>query len=813
MLSATATKPLPVLVVDDDSALIRTLADILRMHGYDPSTAVTGREGLALAKHQSPALAVVDLRLPDMDGMELASKLHELSELTEVVVLTGNASVESAVAALREHSVDYLLKPVNVEQLLQVASLATERWQRRNAEEKLRESDERFRRVVESDMLGIMFWDADGKIYDANAAFLRMTGYSKHDVEHGELIWAALTPPEYTGLVDVKRAELAAKGVIAPYEREMFTKNGNVVPILMGAATLEGTTDRGVCFVLDITDRKRAERSLEARVRQQAAVANLGRRALTAENLGNLFDDAVGLVAETLDVPLSGVFERRSDGKALVLRAGVGWRGALVGHTMVSSSEATQWGYTLSHNEPAIVTNLAAEQRFSDATLLAASEVASGVTVVIPGPVAAFGVLAAHDRRPHQFSRDDVHFLEAIAHVIGTAVERHRADVAVRQAQRLEAVGRVASGVSHDFNNMLTAITGFAEMVRGNLADSDPMRSDVEEILKAAGRAAGLTRQLLAFSRQQVMQPRTLRLNDVVVDMEKMVRRLTGKDIELVLSLDPNLEWVKADPSQIEQVVLNLCVNARDAMPNGGTLTIETVNANLDGAQTHEHSMESPGEYVMLAVTDTGTGMDPDTKARVFEPFFTTKSPDKGTGLGLATVYGIVKQSSGEIWAYSELGQGSSFKVFLPRFKEMSNAPAGAPSAPAGGTETVLIAEDEDAIRAIAKRILEKAGYTVLIAKNGSDAARVADNYAGAIHLLVTDMVMPVLSGRQLANRLRKRRPDTRVLFLSGYTESTVAREGSLEKGAHFLQKPFAGDSLLRKVREVLDARAHSNGR
>jgi len=378
MQFATSAKPLPVLVVDDDSALIRTLAGHSADARYDPSTAGTGREGLALAEHRSPALAVRRSAAAGHGRMELASKLHELSELTEVVVLTGNASVESAVAALREHSVDYLLKPVNVEQLLQVASLATERWQRRHAEVKLRESDERFRRVVESDMLGIMFWDEHGKIDDANAAFLRMTGYSRHDVEQAELDWTAMTPPEFAALDDTKRLEISEKGVIAPYEKELFRKDGSVVPVLVGAATLEGRGDRGVTFILDITDRKRAERSLEAarssRRRWRTSVA----AALTAETLGNLFDDAVAVVAETLDTPLSGVFERRSDGKALVLRAGVGWRGALVGHTMVSSSDATQWGYTLSHNEPAIVTSLAAEKRFSDATLLAASEVASG---------------------------------------------------------------------------------------------------------------------------------------------------------------------------------------------------------------------------------------------------------------------------------------------------------------------------------------------------------------------------------------------------------------------------------------------------
>jgi PAS domain S-box-containing protein len=810
MQLATTAEPLPVLVVDDDSALIRTLADILRMHGYAPETAVTGREGLAKAADRAPALAVVDLRLPDMDGMELAAKLHELSELTEVVVLTGNASVESAVAALREHSIDYLLKPVQVDKLLQVASLATERWQRRQAEEKLRESDERFRRVVESDMLGIMFWDATGAIDDANYAYLRMIGYSREDLEAGRLNFSALTPPEYAEVDAAKLEEVAERGVIEPYEKEYVRKDGSRVSILVGAATLQGQRDRGVAFVLDISDRKRAEYALEARERQQAAVAGFGQRALGAEDVPALLSDAAVLVAETLDLPFSGVLERKSDGSALVLRAGVGWQASSIGQVLVPISDDKQAGFTVSHGEAAIVADFSSEQRFARSTLLRDHGIASGATVVIPGPIHPYGVLGAHDRRPRQFTQDHVHFLQAIAHIIGTAVERQRTESAFRQAQRLEAVGRLAGGVAHDFNNMLTAITGYGEMVRMNLAAGDPQRDDVEEILKAADRAAGLTRQLLAFSRQQVLQPRLVNLNDIVGGLEKMLRRLIGEDIEFVTLLGPDLGWAKADPGQMEQVILNLCVNARDAMPEGGTLTVETANVELDLMDAREHAISEPnepGSYVMLAVTDTGIGMDADTKARIYEPFFSTKPADKGTGLGLATVYGIVKQSGGEIYVYSEVGQGSTFKVFLPHANDMpvENHDNAARPGVAGGTETVLLAEDEESVRKLTQRVLEKAGYTVLVARNGTEAQQISKKHRGRIHLLVTDMVMPLMNGRVLAERLRARRPDMGVLYLSGYTDSTVVRQGLLDGGAHFLQKPFSNDLLARKVREALD--------
>ena len=675
-----AAEPLPVLVVDDDSALIRTLSDILAMHGYAPATASTAREGLALASSRVPALAVIDLRLPDMDGMELASRLHELSEMTEVVVLTGNASLESAVAALRENSVDYLVKPVNVQHLLQVASVATERWQRRQAES-----------------------------------------------------------------------------------------------------------------------------ALMVRAREQAAVAHLGELALSGVELSKLLDEGARVVADTLQLPYTAVMERRSEGSALAFRASVGWTNVVPGHTTLPVRDDMPAGLALKRDEPILVHDFDHDARFAITAEWRAHGVASAVAVRIPAGILTFGVLEVCDRKPRLFTEDDVHFLQSIAYVLGAAVDRSRTEIAFRQAQRLEAVGRLASGVSHDFNNMLTAITSYAEMVRSGLPADSPLRGDVDEILTAAGRAAALTRQLLAFSRQQVLEPRIVLLNESVSGMENMVRRLIGNDVQLVARLDPHVGLVKADPSQIEQVILNLCVNARDAMPEGGTLTIETANVELNPAETLEQSIDASGEYVMLAVTDTGIGMDGETKGRIFEPFFTTKQ-EQGTGLGLATVYGIVKQSGGDIWVYSEPGRGTSFKIFLPRVHEVSEEiPAPRRTTPSGGTETILFAEDEDAIRRVALRVLEKAGYRVIAAKNGEEAARLAEEYAGDIHLLVSDMMMPLLDGRRLAERVRAKRPDTPVLLLSGFTEATDPRGVPLA-GAEFLQKPFSTDTLARRVRKLLDA-------
>jgi PAS domain S-box-containing protein len=384
--------------------------------------------------------------------------------------------------------------------------------------------------------------------------------------------------------------------------------------------------------------------------------------------------------------------------------------------------------------------------------------------------------------------------------------QRHLEDQ-FRQAQKMEAVGRLAGGVAHDFNNLLTVISSYSDLLLGDLAAEDPRRADLEEIRKAAGGAATLTRQLLAFSRKQVLEPRVLDLNAVVVGADKMLKRLIGEDIDLVSVLAPDVGAVRADAGQIEQVIMNLAVNARDAMPDGGQLTIETSNVQLDAAYTDQHSAVGPGAYVLLSMTDTGTGMDEHTKAHIFEPFFTTKQQGKGTGLGLATVYGIVKQSGGFIWVYSELGRGTTFKIYFPRVAEPASLPA-TPAVPEslGGTETVLLAEDAAAVRAVARAALTLHGYTVLEAADGRTALELGTGHEGPVHLLITDIVMPGMSGRQLADRLTERRPELKVLFVSGYTDEAITRHGILEPGIAFLQKPFTPDSLARKVREVLDA-------
>jgi PAS domain S-box-containing protein len=397
--------------------------------------------------------------------------------------------------------------------------------------------------------------------------------------------------------------------------------------------------------------------------------------------------------------------------------------------------------------------------------------------------------------------------LTKIVGTIQDVTELKRLEEQFRQAQKMEAVGQLAGGVAHDFNNLLTVINGLSELVFHQMRREDSSRELLAEVLDAGERAATLTRQLLAFSRKQVLQPQVLDVNVLLVELSKMLLRLIGEDIGLRLEAGPALGLVKIDPGQFEQAVINLAVNARDAMPGGGRLTIETRNAELDEGHVGQHSEARPGRYVLVAVRDTGHGMDAATRARIFEPFFTTKGPGRGTGLGLAMVYGFVKQSGGHIEVDSAVGSGTTFKVYLPCTDE--SVPTGRSSHDLvtipGGTETILLVEDQDAVRTFARHVLLAGGYTVLEARDGGEAFWVAQQQQSPIHLLLTDVVMPRMSGRQLANQLTRDRPAMRVLFMSGHADEAVTRYGVQDTGSAFLQKPFNPVQLARKVREVLD--------
>ncbi|MBI2502107.1 MAG: PAS domain S-box protein [Candidatus Latescibacteria bacterium] len=422
------------------------------------------------------------------------------------------------------------------------------------------------------------------------------------------------------------------------------------------------------------------------------------------------------------------------------------------------------------------------------------------------------GTLAINNDRADAFSQQDIAFIEELAKLLSTGFRRledlrtlKAMEQQLSQSQKMEAIGQLAGGVAHDFNNLITIISGYSDIMLRALSPAHPHHPHLKEIQQAADRGAGLVRQLLAFSRKQVLAPKVLDLNTVVKDLEKMLHRLIGEDVELVTKLAPDLGQVKVDPGQMEQVLINLAVNARDAMPQGGKLIIETSNTELDETYAARHAIVKPGPYVLLAVSDTGTGMDEETQKHIFEPFFTTKELGKGTGLGLATVYGLVKQSGGYIWVYSEPGKGTSFKIYLPRVEEgVVQAVREEPLQVGRGAETVLLVEDERALRELAVFILREAGYTVLEAGRGDEALQLSAAHQGPIHLVVTDMVMPGMSGRVLVERLVTSNPELKVLYMSGYSEEVVERQGALGAGAVFLHKPFISSALLLKVREAL---------
>jgi two-component system, cell cycle sensor histidine kinase and response regulator CckA len=396
-----------------------------------------------------------------------------------------------------------------------------------------------------------------------------------------------------------------------------------------------------------------------------------------------------------------------------------------------------------------------------------------------------------------------------IVGVLRDITEYKRLESQFAQAQKMEAIGVLAGGIAHDFNNLLSVIKGYAEMLMEDFDLGDRRRADVEQIEKAGQRAAALISQLLAFGRKQMLQPEILDLNGIVADMSAMLRRLIGEDIELAAVAQPDLGSINADPGQVQQIIMNIAVNSRDAMPSGGKLTIETANADLDENYVREHPIVAPGSYVMLAISDNGIGMDAETQSRIFEPFFTTKEKGKGTGLGLSTVYGIVKQSNGFIWVYSEPGKGTTFKIYFPRVKGEISQTASEVNSECGSCkgETVLIAEDEEAVRALASRMLRARGYSVLEASDGVEALRLAQEYVGPIHLVLTDVIMPGMGGSMLVHQLEEARPGIKSLYISGYADNSIVHHGVLDSTVAFLQKPFTLEGLTRKLREVIDSK------
>jgi two-component system cell cycle sensor histidine kinase/response regulator CckA len=763
--------------------------------------ATDGLEALdRLAQHEVEVI-ISDILMPRMDGYRLCyetRKDQRFNSIPFIIYSSSYTSAEDEKTALNSGANRFIRKPSSMQTIIKaiheetteishhtqkvispeseavimqeyserlVKKLEERTIELEQAKDVLAESEERFRATFEQAAVGIAQVGLDGRWLRVNQKLCDILGYTSQEMR--AQTFQEITYAEDLS-TDLEHRQRLISGAISTYSREKryVRKDNSLIWINLTVSSVHDASGQPIYFISileDITARKQAEEAMR----------------LSEERYRDLFENANDIMY-TLD--LEGDF------------------------TSVNKKGGQLTGYEQRDFFSLKILDIIAP----DYRGLAQNRISEILTDASATTVYEIEIVCKDGTRlPVEISSRAINEagrsvgVQSIARDIS---ERKRLEDQLRQSQKMESIGRLAGGIAHDFNNLLTAIIGYSQLVRYRLASEDPLRTDIEEIEKAGKRAAELTHQLLAFSRKQILQPKILDLNNVISNIEKMLRRLIGEDIEFRTELAADLGQVKVDPGQIDQIIMNLAVNARDAMPQTGKLTVETENVELDESYAQNHLSVNPGRYVMLAVSDTGIGMDKETQARIFEPFFTTKESGKGTGLGLATVYGIVKQSGGHIWVYSEKGQGTTFKIYLPRIEESTEAEEKPASSRETftGTETILLVEDDEMVRQLTHQILELSGYIVLEASNPAEALRLHEAYKDPIHLMITDIVMPGMSGRELAQQLAQKGHQVKVLFISGYTDNAIVHHGILDEGTHFLQKPFTPDSLTRKIREIL---------
>jgi two-component system cell cycle sensor histidine kinase/response regulator CckA len=789
-----------ILIVDDERHNRQLLELMLAPEGFVLSTAINGAEALAMVAEDPPDLILLDVMMPGLDGFQVAARLKGDPDTKKIpiIMVTVRDDRDAKMRGLNAGAEDVLSKPVDraelgarVRNLLRLKAYADYHdtyGQMLEGEVGSRaadlvESERLYRSTFDAAPVGIVHVGLDGQWLRVNQRLCDLLGYTRQELQ-GSAVQELLQSEPVAG--EAESLRLLTAGVLDRYvvdEKRYRRQDGRFVWVRVNMSIhrdAEGQRQHFISVIEDITERKHAE--------QQARNEELKFRRLVETSHEGIC---------ILDEQDRLLFANRR------LEAMFGYEP----HEMIGKSAVELMGDV---RPPAVEDSPARPQQ---------------------RPEGLGGIGESGEYRLRRKDGTELWALRTADPIVGEdgaregtfamlmdITERKRAEEALRrseeqlrQSQKLEALGSLAGGVAHDFNNLLSIVLSYSEMLASDLKEGDPMRADLAEIRGAGLRAVDLTRQLLAFSRQQVLQPKIVNLNDIVSDMERMLKRLLGEDVVLSSNGATALPEILVDPGQMEQIIMNLAVNARDAMPCGGKLTIEASEVFLDDAHAAEHVGVKPGPHVMLVVSDTGIGVNKETQARMFEPFFTTKVVGKGTGLGLATVFGIVRQSGGTIWVDSEPGQGTTFRVYFPTADRalLARAPMPVPvPRTLRGSETILLVEDEQSVRALTQTILRKYGYNVLEAQSGGDALLLCEQHDATIDLLLTDVVMPRMSGRQLAERLLAVRPAMKVLYMSGYTDDAVMRHGIFESTVAFVQKPITPEALARKVRESLGVKA-----